>query len=103
MDDPTHTTVGKRRSPSLFGFWVILFGVATLFVFPPLFLRREVGASCPMDAGGEIDCTYEYAEPILPLGVRWAVGAVVLLLVLVWIGSRSRGRRLAIEEVTVTE
>lgn len=103
MDDPTKMHVEKRRSPSLFGFGVILFGVVMLFVFPPLFLRREIGRSCPMNGNGELyDCTYEYAEPILPLGVRWALGAAVLLLVLAWIVRGIRRRRRAIEEVAVT-
>lgn len=51
MKDPTRMTVERRRSPSLFGFWVVLFGVAMLFVFPPLFLRREIGRQCYMNGG----------------------------------------------------
>lgn len=102
MDDPTHTTEEKRRpGPSMLGFGLILFGVVMLFVFPPLFLRREVGRSCPMNDRGELhDCTYEYAEPLLPVGVRWAVGTVVALLLLAYVWRRMRRRTQRVDDVT---
>lgn len=77
----------------MLGIWTFLLFMAMLFVFPILFLRREISRFCPANGG---KCIREYAEPLLPQTAASAAAGVVIaftFLILAWYwrkGNRSR-------------